>query len=270
MRRYRLTVLPLLAAGMLSCGSDDAGVGGAPGTGGSNPNRMIALLEAGQPVLGLTSGEMSREGGARMGLQQGLDYIWYSLETGPFDMETLGAYMAGVAETVGGDAPPPMMLRVPPIRLGREQARAHVGLGLATGVRAIAFPHVESPDEVTFAASLIGDRLWPLNPDGDVLMMVMIEDRGAVESVRDIVRTPGIGVVFPGPADLRNVYEGDEDAVEAAIQAILAACLEFDVACAMTATPDDIAMRLAQGFRFMVLSTPEALAAGRAVGGRMN
>jgi DNA-binding beta-propeller fold protein YncE len=231
-------------------------------------NRMIDLLEAGRPVFGLTSGEMTPEGGRRMAENRATDYVWYSLETGPFDMPAMEAYIAGMAAAWGDGDLPPFMLRIPPIRDGRERALDHVRQGLASGVKAIAFPHVESAEDVRFIAEAIGDRLWPINPRGDVLAVVMIEDRAAVESVREIVGAPGVGVVFPGPADLRRAYDGDEDAVEAAIQAILAACLELDVPCAMTATVDDVAQRLEQGFRFFVLSQPEVLAAGRAAAGR--
>jgi 2-keto-3-deoxy-L-rhamnonate aldolase RhmA len=196
------------------------------------------------------------------------DYVWYSLETGPFDMPTMEAYMTALSSALDGAARPPFMLRIPPIRDGRDAALEHIRRGLESGAVSIAFPHIESPADVEFAAAAIGDRLWPVHPNGDVLMVVMIEDRASVEAVREIVRTPGVGVVFPGPADLRRAYAEDEAAVENAIQTILAACKEFDVACAMTATVDDVADRLAQGFRFFILTQPDVLAAGRAAAGR--
>ena len=58
------------------------------------------------------------------------------------------------------------------------------------------------------------------------------------------------------------------EAVEAAIQSVLAACKEFDVPCGITAGVDDIAERIEQGFRMIIVTQPEALAVGRAAAGR--
>ena len=80
--------------------------------------------------------------------------------------------------------------------------------------------------------------------------------------------TPGLSVVFAGPGDLRRAYEGDMEAVENAIQAVLSACLEFEVPCGVTAGVDDIGMRLDQGFRVIIVTQEEALAAGRRHAGR--
>jgi 2-keto-3-deoxy-L-rhamnonate aldolase RhmA len=80
--------------------------------------------------------------------------------------------------------------------------------------------------------------------------------------------TPGLSVVFAGPGDLRRAYEGDMEQVEAAIQAVLAACKEFDVVCGVTAGVDDIGERLEQGFGMIIVTEPGAVAVGRAAAGR--
>ncbi len=77
-----------------------------------------------------------------------------------------------------------------------------------------------------------------------------------------------MSAISPGPGDLRRVYDGDMEKVEAAIQIVLAACLEFDVPCGITAGVDDIAERLDQGFRVIIVTQPEALAVGREAAGR--
>ena len=96
----------------------------------------------------------------------------------------------------------------------------------------------------------------------------MIEDQTGIEIARDIVGAPGVGVAIPGPGDLRRAYEGDMEAVENAIQTVLAACKEFDVPCGITAGPDDITMRLEQGFEMIIVTRPEALAVGLQASGR--
>ena len=96
----------------------------------------------------------------------------------------------------------------------------------------------------------------------------LLEDQVAVQNAREIVSTPGVSVAIPGPGDLRRAYEGDMEAVENAIQTVLAACKEFDVPCGITAGVDDIAERLGQGFRLIIVTNADALAVGRAAAGR--
>lgn len=269
-RTFRTLTTALLPIGLLACTSE----GAPPDTNGAPDavagNGMIELIESGQTVFGLTSGETTVESGAAMGRNREPDFVWYSLETGPFDIPTMEAYIAAMTDASGPAGAHPVMLRIPPIRIDREAAVEHVRAGLDAGAVAIAFPHVESVEDVRLAADAIGDRLWPTNPNGDVLNVVMIEDRVAVDAVREIVSTPGVSVVFPGPGDLARTYDGDADAVENAIQSILSACLEFDVPCMMTGSSDDIADRIEQGFEFFIVTEPGALATGLAAAGRSN
>ena len=81
----------------------------------------------------------------------------------------------------------------------------------------------------------IGDAGWPANPGGEVVNVLLIEDQAAVALAREIVAAPGVSVVIPGPGDLRRAYNRDMEAVENAIQSVLAACKEFDVPCGITA-----------------------------------
>jgi 2-keto-3-deoxy-L-rhamnonate aldolase RhmA len=101
-----------------------------------------------------------------------------------------------------------------------------------------------------------------------VINVVLIEDQAGIEIARDIVGTPGVTVAIPGPGDLRRAYDGDMEAVEAAIQTVLAACLEFDVPCGITAGVDDIVQRIEEGFRFFIVTQAEAITIGREAAGR--
>ena len=56
-------------------------------------NPMIALLAGGQPVLGIFSGDHTAEQGRQMVLNREADFIFYSLESGPFDIPAMRAYM---------------------------------------------------------------------------------------------------------------------------------------------------------------------------------
>lgn len=230
-------------------------------------NRIVELLESGEVVFGIFSGEHTPEGGRLMAENENVDFVFYSLESGPFDLDAMEAYIGGLEEASDGEAPP-IALRIPPIRDDREAAVERTRQGLAAGAESIVYPHVESVEDAQLAAEAVGDRLWPANPDGDVVNVLLIEDQVGIESARDIVGTPGAGVVIPGPGDLRRAYEGDMEAVENAIQTVLQACLDLDVPCGITAGVDDIGTRIEQGFRFFIVTEPEAIDVGRAAAGR--
>jgi 2-keto-3-deoxy-L-rhamnonate aldolase RhmA len=267
-----LALLPLALAG---CGGGEGGGGGAMQDGedaaapAAASNRIIELLASGQVVFGIFSGEHTPEGGRLMAQNSDADFVFYSLESGPFDLDAMEAYIAALDEASGG-AYPPIALRIPPIRDDREAAVDRTRRGLASGATSIVYPHVESPEDVALASGAVGDRLWPVNPMGDVVNVLLIEDQSGIERARDIVGTAGAGVVIPGPGDLRRAYEGDMEAVENAIQAVLAACLELDVPCGITAGVDDIGTRIDQGFRFFIVTEPNAIAVGRSAAGRMD
>ena len=233
-----------------------------------NRNRVVALLAAEQPVFGIFSGDHTAEQGAAMAQNRDTDFVFYSLESGPFDLPTMQSYMRALAEHAGEGGPPPFALRIPPIRDGEEIARERVREAMEAGVDAIVFPHVESAEQATVAVEAMGTNLWPANPDGVHVNMLIVEDQVGVQHVREIAGTDGVSVVFAGPGDLRRAYDGDMDAVERAIQTVLSACKEFNVPCGITAGVDDIADRLAQGFRAIIVTEPEAIGVGKQAAGR--
>ncbi len=261
MKNNPITCLALLTVATAAC---------APASDGTDEmtNTIAGLLAAGQPVFGIFSGEHTAEQGAVMAQNRETDFVFYSLESGPFDIPTMTAYKESMAEASGEEAARPMALRIPPIGEGEEAARDHVRQGLAAGVEAIVVPHMESTDQAAVAVSALGPDSWPGNPGGHLVSMLIVEDKVGIANVREIVSTPAVSVVFAGPGDLRRAYERDMEAVENAIQTVLSACKEFDVPCGITAGVDDIAERLEQGFRVIIVTQAEALAVGRAAAGR--
>ena len=246
----------------------DASTAAATSADPGDASALAALLADGQAVFGTFSGPTTREQGALMGQNRELDFVFYSLESGPFDIMTTRLYMSGIAEGSGAEVAHPLILRVPPIRDGEDAARTNVATALDAGVAAIIFPHVESAQDAAVAVSAMGDALWPGNPSGSLLSILIVEDRSGVERADEIVATPGVSVVFAGPGDLRRSYEGDMEAVEAAIQTVLGACRTHGVPCGITAGVDDIAERIEQGFRMFIVSDAAAVTAGRGAAGR--
>lgn len=229
---------------------------------------LAELLREGQTVFGVFSGPKTREQGATMAAETDADFILYSMESGPFDVAGMEGYLQGMREGGGDDAlhRVPVVLRVPPIE-DVEAARAQLGEALPTGIGGIVFPHVARPDQAVASAALLPDA-WPADPTSDQVNILIVEDHEGIENVRDIMATSGLSVVFAGPGDLRRAYEGDMEKVESAIQAVLAACKEFDVVCGVTAGVDDIGERLEQGFGMIIVTEPEAVAVGMAAAGR--
>lgn len=239
----------------------------SPEAASRGPSGEIArLLDSGEAVFGIFSGEQTPERGMEVANVPEADFVFYSLEQGPFDIPRMERYMEGMREA--GGTPHPVLLRIPPIGEERDDAREHVRQGLEAGVDGIVFPHVKEPEEAELAVETMRDDLWPSDPDGERVNVIIIEDRRGIENAREIVRTPGLSVVIPGPGDLRRAYDGDMEAVESAIQKVLELCLELDVPCGITAGTDDIRERLDQGFRLIISGDPEALAIGREAAGR--
>jgi 4-hydroxy-2-oxoheptanedioate aldolase len=118
--------------------------------------------------------------------------------------------------------------------------------------------------------------LWPLDPDGNMLLMGIVEEPEGVRNIRDILReVKGIGAIWAGPGDMSVAMghrgnAGHPDVQENLLR-ILAACREAGVPCATGATADEVPMRLEQGFR-IIITSPErsigGLEEGRRLAGR--
>lgn len=95
--------------------------------------------------------------------------------------------------------------------------------------------------------------LWPLNPQGDLLAMMLIESVEGLKNVNEIASVPGVGVIYAGAGDLSmsmGVAQGSPE-IEAAVQTILKACLAHNVACKINASAGDIQRRLKEGWKFL-------------------
>ena len=109
--------------------------------------------------------------------------------------------------------------------------------------------------------------VWPLNPNGELINWTIIESKEGLAKVREIAAVKGIGVLWPGAGTLRGLFTStnaagerqfDEKGWEAAIQSVLAACKEFNIACGYPANANDIEMRMKQGFSVFVMGWGDA------------
>ena len=97
--------------------------------------------------------------------------------------------------------------------------------------------------------------VWPLNPEGDLLAIPMIETLEGLKNVDEIAAVPGVGAIFIGAGGDLHQYLGvaqDAPEVEQARQTILAACKSHNVACGITAlTKADVDKRLKEGWKMI-------------------
>ena len=118
--------------------------------------------------------------------------------------------------------------------------------------------------------------LWPLDPDGNMLLIGIVEEPEGVNNLPDILKQEkGIGAIWAGPGDMSVAmgHRGDSSHpdVQANLLRILEACKNAGVPCATGATAEEVPMRLEQGFRIIITSPVKSnpgLAEGLRISGR--
>ena len=118
--------------------------------------------------------------------------------------------------------------------------------------------------------------LWPLDPDGNMLLMGIVEEPEGVDNLPDILRQEkGIGAIWAGPGDMSVAmgHRGNSahPDVQVNLMRILEACQNAGVPCATGATAEEVPMRLEQGFRIIITSPVKSnpgLTEGRRISGR--
>lgn len=98
--------------------------------------------------------------------------------------------------------------------------------------------------------------LWPLNPDGDIMAIIMIEDKAGVQNLDEILKVKGIGAVIFGPYDYSFSigYPGQTDHPEVldTWKNVKAACDRANVPLIGFATPDNIERKLDENYRILL------------------
>lgn len=119
--------------------------------------------------------------------------------------------------------------------------------------------------------------VWPLNPNGEILVVIMCEEVRAIRNLPKMLEeVPGIGVVLIGEGDLSQDMgfprQYDHPAVASAIDEILSICKAHKVACGHPHVDSgNIDALLEKGFRWLMAAPAQSFAAlerGRKVSGR--
>jgi hypothetical protein len=115
----------------------------------SPPNAMARALEGGGTVFVIRPSELTPEQGAWTARVPDADYVFTSLESGPWDMPGFTAYLEGMRQTAAASPDSaknvPVLLRIPPLHeIGLDSVRAKVQEALRVGASGIIFPHLLS------------------------------------------------------------------------------------------------------------------------------
>lgn len=258
-------------------------------------NPVIERLAAGQPFIGVSTGNMSPEHAKELA-RAPIDYVYVDMEHNPLDFHGLYQFSLGTIDRAAilerGNAQSDIAIfaRFPPY--GREQVEWIAKQALDTGLMGIIFNSIDTPEQAELAVrsmrypqmrdsafpeppglrgwspgnatwlwgissseyASVAD-VWPLNPDGELLAIMMIETAQGLENVDAIAAVPGVGALFVGPADLARSLgvPGNDPAIEEALETILAACLAHDVACGKSMSAEEMPGRIADGWKMLNL-----------------
>ena len=276
------------ALAMTACGAASEADGDSMGEMASpvDQTSLIQLWSQGTPAFGIfvpSEGERGARGpdgerlppihtsagGAQHGANPILDYLFLNLE-GSYNVEAVAAIAEGMASV---DSPLTLLVRIPPISAdGADAARSRVAEAIAAGADGIVMPHVRSPEEARQAVSFFSEYdVWsPMNSEGKVLAMLMIEDPGALEAAQEIAEVPGYSVLACGIGSLSAAL-GDRVAGEAGNMVVLGHAIRVGLPDMITANSEDVAQRIEEGFLGLLMNGPEAdahIAVGRAAAGR--
>ena len=111
---------------------------------------------------------------------------------------------------------------------------------------------------------------WPLNPKGELMLGLKIENKRALQNVEMTIRVPGIAFAEWGPGDMgmsfgyRNIPSPYPVEILEARDRVFIACKAAGVAFLEGASPNDVSDSIDQGVRiFSAGSTGEVADAGR-------
>lgn len=112
---------------------------------------------------------------------------------------------------------------------------------------------------------------WPLNPAGELLLGIKIEDRHALEHAEESAAVPGLGFAEWGPSDMRLSLNAPSDSspeMQRARARVLAATKKAGIAFLNQVNAGNIISMLDEGVRIGSGAGPDVAATGRRHTGR--
>ena len=268
---YAASVLVLLAAGSQITDRSD---GHAQTNDPNSPVGLIELWEGGQTAFGqyVTGVPYTVETGRDLAANTLLDYAFLNLEQ-EYNINSALKLAEGLRSGAEGD-PMDLLVRIPPMsEAGVETSRARVEELLAMGANGVVFPHVRSAEEARVAISFFdGVNVWsPANPEGDIVVMLMLETPEVFAELVEIANIPNYSALACGIGSLTGALGGDREAAEKLNLELLAESQRVGLADMITANTESVADRVNEGFLGLLVygsTANEVIRLGRAAAGR--
>ena len=240
----------------------------------NSPAGLIELWETGQTAFGqyVTGVPYTVETGRDLAANPVLDYAFLNLEQ-DYNINSALELAEGLRAGAQGE-PMDLLVRIPPMsEAGVAVSRARVQELLAMGADGVVFPHVRSAEEARMAVSFFeGDNVWsPANPDGDIVVMLMLETPDVFAELKEIADIPNYSALACGIGSLTGALGGDREAAEKLNLEVLAHSQRVGMADMITANTESVARRVDEGFLGLLVYGPEAnevIRLGRAAAGR--
>jgi 2-keto-3-deoxy-L-rhamnonate aldolase RhmA len=224
-------------------------------------NRLITILESGKPAVGVWTGATAAPRIAKVLATSDVDFIVADVEHEVYDFPTLRSFLLSVEDfSLRYRSEPreaPTVLVKIAHRAGwdpRYEIAESLKVGPAMG---IWVPFVESAEDLELAITAVkraetsglgGINVarerrepWPLDPQGELFVVAMIESAKGVANASEIVAVPGVGAIEP-------VHLSEEDTGR-----IEEMCKKKGVFLAADVTPEDAGAKIAAGYRLLSL-----------------
>jgi 4-hydroxy-2-oxoheptanedioate aldolase len=244
MRNMAMLLVLVLAALTLPVN----GQGGDPSYKPKRINKMIELLEAGQPVYDISVEGVGYDEGKKLA-QDRYDLIQYQMEHGVFDPHLLRQFMQGLVDggpTKSGHRTPTVIVTLPVLGLDEVTVKNNhwvIEQILSAGVHGLMLCHARTPEAVRmFVATaryqferpelkgadkgipeglrgsgsqgyssriwgITGTQYvekadpWPMNPNGEMILSLKMEDKYSLANIDQITKVPGVAWGEWGPGD---------------------------------------------------------------------
>ncbi len=266
-------VLALVATGLAAQYQSSPAEPAAPAE-----NALRKALAEGRPVIGATVTVPNVDTALALA-NAGFDFLWIEMEHGPMTLESLRAILLA---TRGARAV--ALTRVPANELWLAKRVLDEGsLGVIfpftstreLAERAVAACRYPPLGDRGFGPALalsrfgLGGAEYVKFANENVLVVVIIERKEAIENIEAIASVPGVGVLFVGVNDLSfSLGVGGrttDPLVEAALTKVLDAGRRHGIPVGYpSGNPTEINKRIAQGFRFFQASSDIGLMSGGA------
>jgi 2-keto-3-deoxy-L-rhamnonate aldolase RhmA len=222
-------------------------------------NRLISILETGAPAVGVWTGATAAPRISKALATSDVDFIVADVEHEVYDFPTLRGFLLEIEDFSRRYRTEPREAPTILVKLAHRAGwdpRYEIAESLKVGpAMGVWIPFVESAAELELAISAVRRaetsglgglnvprelrEPWPENPKGELFVVAMIESAKGVENAKEIAAVPGLGAIEP-------VHLSEEDT-----KAIVSFCKEKGVYLAVEAEPEDVALRIAEGYRLI-------------------